>query len=281
VTRDVGDLIGIRYEARDSDGDLVAATVAVTVTAPDDTTDTPAVSPASTGLYDSEFTADAVGTWRWKWSVSGAITDVQYGSVDVGDPGPDTYVSLVALRESVNIPYGDRDGRLGIALSAAARAVDSFTGRRPGGFYLSPTATSRTYETCATLYANGRYQLLVDEIGSLTGLIVEIGAGTTWSAVTDYRVSPPNALADGQPITSITSPTWWGDELVRVTARHGWPVTPPQVASATLIQATRLYKRKESPDGVAGDGSLGVVRLARVDPDVQALLSPFVLPGIA
>lgn len=279
--KDVGDLIGIRYEARDTDGDLVSTTVAVTVTAPDGTTDTPAVTPSATGLYDAQFTADAAGKWRWTWNVSGTITDVQSGSVDVGNPATDTYVTLPTLRATVGIPTGDRDGPLQIALDAAARAVDSFTGRRAGGFYLSPTATARTYNACGALASGNRFQLLTDEIGDATGLIVETGNGTTWTTVTDVRVAPANAIADGQPITSITAPAWLGVELVRVTARWGWPLVPPQVASATLIQATRLYKRKDSPDGVAGDGSIGVVRLARVDPDVQALLSPFVLAGIA
>jgi hypothetical protein len=44
----------------------------------------------------------------------------------------------------------------------------------------------------------------------------------------------------------------------------------------------RLYKRKDSPEGVLGTAEWGgPVRLSRVDPDVAALLTPFVIPGMA
>jgi hypothetical protein len=39
--------------------------------------------------------------------------------------------------------------------------------------------------------------------------------------------------------------------------------------------AQRQFKRYDSPLGVAGVGDLGVMRISRIDPDVQALVSPF------
>ena len=45
---------------------------------------------------------------------------------------------------------------------------------------------------------------------------------------------------------------------------------------ATLIQAARLFKRKESPEGVLGGNDFGIVRVGtRVDPDVEMLLAPY------
>jgi len=45
---------------------------------------------------------------------------------------------------------------------------------------------------------------------------------------------------------------------------------------ATLIQASRLFVRRQSPFGIAGSPDLGTVRLSsRVDADVEALLRPF------
>jgi hypothetical protein len=49
---------------------------------------------------------------------------------------------------------------------------------------------------------------------------------------------------------------------------------------ATLIQAARLYRRKDSPEGVTGSAEWGVVRLPRIDPDVSALIKDLTLPGI-
>nr|MDT0658028.1 hypothetical protein [Micromonospora sp. DSM 115978] len=283
-TRDVGDRIAIRHEVRDPDGTLTAATVAVTVTAPDGTTSTPSVTTGSTGLYDAAFTVDEVGAWRWDWTVSGAVVEVAHGSVDVGNPGPGTYASLPMFRAGFKVTAADRDDRMLMALTAAARAVDRDTGRSPGGFYLGPTAIPRQYEVAGRTLcdsATGRIKLLVDEIGSTDDMVVEIGDGTTWTTVTDYRVDPLNALADGQPITGLTRAGGWGSDLARVTARPGWPAVPGAVPQAVLIQATRWYRRKDSPEGVAGSGDFGTIRLARVDPDVQRLLDSLTLPGIA
>jgi hypothetical protein len=45
---------------------------------------------------------------------------------------------------------------------------------------------------------------------------------------------------------------------------------------ATLIQATRLFARKQSPFGIAGAPDMGVVRLSsRLDADVEVLARPF------
>lgn len=46
------------------------------------------------------------------------------------------------------------------------------------------------------------------------------------------------------------------------------------LAEAERIYAARLYTRKDSPEGVAGWGELGVIRL-RDDPDVRRLIGPY------
>ncbi len=47
----------------------------------------------------------------------------------------------------------------------------------------------------------------------------------------------------------------------------------PEVREAILITASRLYKRRTSPEGVAGFGEQGdVIRITSRDPDVAALL---------
>ncbi|MDG4784355.1 hypothetical protein O7626_00510 [Micromonospora sp. WMMD1102] len=281
--RDVGDQIDIRYEVRDADGDLTAATVSVAVTQPDGTLLSPApvVSTPSVGIYDAGFVADQAGPWRWTWTAAGAVTDVSHGQVDVGDPSIGTYATLSQLRSMPKITTSDRDALLQVALSAAARGIDGVTGRRDGGFYRDSTSSARQYEVCrSTVPTDRRVKLLVDEIGSTDGLTVETGDGTTWTAVTGHRVDPLNALADRRPITGLTASSW-GHDLVRVTARWGWPAVPDQVVQATLILALRLYGRKDSPTGIAGDGQMGVVRLARADPDVMSLVGRYELPGIA
>lgn len=55
----------------------------------------------------------------------------------------------------------------------------------------------------------------------------------------------------------------------------------PDVRLAVTMQAARLWKRRNSPEGVAGVGDLGVVTVERFDPDVDRLLNPLLRIGIA
>jgi hypothetical protein len=50
-------------------------------------------------------------------------------------------------------------------------------------------------------------------------------------------------------------------------------VLPDTCHQACLIHAARLYRRRDSIDGTLGFGDLGVVRVGRVDADIEALYS--------
>jgi hypothetical protein len=196
---------------------------------------------------------------------------------------PENYIDPEELAEWL----GDSSGKLPAAILARAceatsRAIDLWCGQR---FYLDASATARLYRPRAADV------LRVDPIGSATGLAVATdttGDGTfvTVWASSDYQLEPLNADADGTPYS------WWelaaiGDytfpvtttsrrPLAQVTARWGWSDQPADVGLAGLIKATSLFKRKDAPYGVAGFGDFGAVRISKKDPDVIALLSPFV-----
>jgi hypothetical protein len=194
------------------------------------------------------------------------------------------YVDLETLKGALNIRDDVVDPLLGTALAAASRAIDRSLGRQPGGFSLDATATARTYRVVGhQVVCDDGMQFLVDEFGTLDGLVVEIGGPDTWQPVTDAEHLPENALARGRPITRLQR-LWWAPgpfSRVRVTARWGWPAIPDEIEQAALIQATRLYRRKDSPEGVLGSAEWGAIRLSRVDPDVQALIGDLALPGFA
>lgn len=192
------------------------------------------------------------------------------------------YATLAELKAQLSITDSARDSLLNKALAAASRAIDKKTGRR---FWLDPSVVQRTFNPRgrALRECEGE-RLLIDDIGSATGLVVETGGGTSWTAVTGYETSPDNALPNGVPITSLLLPvgTWgYGTARVRVTARWGWPAVPDEVVQATLLQAGRLYRRKDSPEGVAGSAEWGMVRVPALDPDVRAMIEPYEMPGFA
>lgn len=46
----------------------------------------------------------------------------------------------------------------------------------------------------------------------------------------------------------------------------------PEVQEAIILMASRWYKRRQSPEGVAGWGDLGVIRVSGTDPDIWSML---------
>lgn len=57
---------------------------------------------------------------------------------------------------------------------------------------------------------------------------------------------------------------------------------PEPVAQAILLYAAKFYRRRQTPDGVAGSADgVGVVRTGRYDADAEAMLAPYLVIGMA
>lgn len=191
------------------------------------------------------------------------------------------YASIETLRLMVKADETDpRDELLQRALTSASRSIDRTTGRR---FWLDPAPVARTYRLAGrTVSEEDGDVLLVDDIGSAEGLVIETGTGTSWTTLTGVETTPDNALLNELPVTGLlrVNGQWGtGSSRVRVTARYGWPSVPDDIEQATLIQANRLWRRKDSPEGVTGSAEWGVMRLSRRDPDVWNLIEQYVLAG--
>jgi len=63
---------------------------------------------------------------------------------------------------------------------------------------------------------------------------------------------------------------WIYDRVRASDVRH------PDVAQAVLLLAARLYKRRLSPEGVAGWDDMGPMRVVSRDPDVDRLIEQHV-----
>jgi len=158
------------------------------------------------------------------------------------------------------------DGALTAAHSAAEEAVREYCGR---SFEKTETATTRRFPV------NGRIAW-IDDVYDNTGLTVEVRDDDTWTETDDYELYPLDGRRDGRPWVytqiELSSPA----DQIRVTALWGWSAIPEPVQQAVKIRAHRLYRRKDSPEGVAGFDEFGTVRLsAREDPDVMRLLKPY------
>jgi hypothetical protein len=172
------------------------------------------------------------------------------------------------------------------AILATSRAIDLYCKRHfwPDGTVGTPVA--RTFEACDTHRVD--FGVFNDLSAAVVPVVKTDKAGdgtfeTTWTA-TDYQLLPYNRLP-GRPYTRIEAiaslrfPVHTGTgrrDRVQITGVWGWDAIPDDVHQACLIKAHRIYTRHQSPNGVAGIGDFGPVRISRFeDPDVVDLLNPY------
>lgn len=193
------------------------------------------------------------------------------------------YITLTQLHAQLRVTDTNDDTAMGVAITAASRAIDYECNRQFGG----TTALARVYTADPCLDLEGYQALAIDDVQSTTSLVVKTDLDddgvyeTTLTLGTDFILWPPNAAGNGLPWTHLVmlprSTTYlpWTLSGIQVTALWGWAATPSVVTQAALIQAARFFVRRDSAYGVAGSPALGSeVRLqARLDPDVALLLT--------
>lgn len=171
------------------------------------------------------------------------------------------------------------------AIESASRWIDRYCGRK---FYAEAATSIATYGPDDPLVA------WVDDIATTTGLVVKtdtLGDYTwtdTWTLGTDFALEPRNASRgtgnSAQPyaywrIVAIGTkrfPVRPYRDTLQVTAQFGWSAIPTDVREACILATAGLIDRKNSPNGIAGFGEYGSVRISRQDPDVLRLLHPYV-----
>jgi len=190
-----------------------------------------------------------------------------------------SYVTLAELKAALRITDQIDDALLTTAIDSATSFVNNHCQRV---FTTGTVVTERVY------IPTGRFEpLQVDDAISITEVAIDEDLDRSFSTVLraiDFQTEPLNPTTSGMvyPITAIRPiedgywPMWDSRATVRVKALYGWPAVPDPVREATLLQASRLFTRLESPLGVAGFGDMGMMRVSfRGDPDVLMLLAPF------
>lgn len=194
------------------------------------------------------------------------------------------YRTVSELKGWLGLSGSGQDTNLGYALDAATAAIDAYAGRQ---FDIDGAVVTRLYDCEFMDYAD------VDDIATTTGLIVKTlnadgSVAETLTLNTDYYLAPYNSdkVEPVMPFTKIVMaidksgkvlPTEHRQGL-SVTAKFGFSAVPDAIKQATLIQASRLFQRKNSPMGFSGNPETGqpaVVFLSELDPDVKNLIKPF------
>lgn len=195
------------------------------------------------------------------------------------------YATRNQIKAALRIGTADTidDDLIDNCAGAASRLIDGYCNRQ---FWSVGSATTRVYMADNDFYCH------IDDIAETAIILKTSGAtdGTfdvTWSP-SDYQLEPLNGRLDGlqwsydkiRAVGDYLFPTVNGNygeqALVQLTAVFGWPSVPEPVTQATIIQASRIFKRYDSPLGVAGFGDLGAIRVSRfLDPDMAQLVEPY------
>jgi len=186
------------------------------------------------------------------------------------------YTTLSEVKAILRITDEVDDSLLETCIEASSRQIDTHCER----VFTTGTATR-------VFTPDGAYRTTIDDLISITSLKTSSAADSvfdvTWET-TDYQLEPLNGLAGGSysPYTSIravgdyTFPTVSEEATVELTGVFGYgTAVPTDVKQACNLMAIRQYKRYDSPLGVAGFGDIGVIRVSRVDPDIESLLAPY------
>jgi len=199
-----------------------------------------------------------------------------------------SYASVPELKAWVTLTDTVDDVVMQGVLDSVSRWIDRYSDRHFWRDGAIGTEVARTFAACRAWRVN------IDDLvpGTVTTLKTDItGDGTfetTWSA-SDYQLLPVNRPND-EPFNAVEAVAGLRFPIratagsrgnrIEITGIWGWATVPDTVQQACLLQASRVLKRRYSPEGVAGFGEFGVVRIgSRLDPDVELLLGDYKLEG--
>lgn len=276
----LGDIYSASYTAS------AAATVVLTVTAPDGTTSTPTVT-ASGFTYTATVPCPQVGMYLLTWVASGGVVDVFVDQITVVAPSL-SLVSFSELRDQLNLYVADTSGtaRLRRFMQSATDVVEALTGPMRG-----QPRTDYFDGGSSTIVLPGRWvqsiTLIQETLGitvfTLTEQPLTSGSftqyGYTWDRITHKITRRSNGLTGYFP---------QGDSNVAVTYKQGISPLPQVISDATAELIRIWWQDGQQPRAVSftnpgADDEVGTTVLGYWVPRrVVQMLAPYSLgPGLA
>jgi hypothetical protein len=191
------------------------------------------------------------------------------------------YVTGEAVAAFAHVDDDIDDAEYARAATTASRSIDHATHRQFGR-----TASESRLFTPRWSYTRGGWIIECDDMVTVTAVAVDtLGTGvyTTIDLASVVKLDA-NAPQRSRPwerllIRNAAMPSFvYPHDCVRVTSEFGWASVPVAIEEATLLQASRLASRRDSPFGVAGSPDAGseIRLLAKLDPDVMTSIKDYV-----
>lgn len=199
------------------------------------------------------------------------------------------YCTSTELKDYLRITDTADDAQIGFAITAASRAIDVYCNRQFGQVS-APEARIFTAEWIRDEYL---YVVEMDDCMTVSGMTVMVDTVvplTFNQAISSYRLYPFNAAQKNKPWTRIL--VNWDTQIfpaypilrsglrlghIQITAQWGWTSVPVPVKQACLLQASRIFSRRESVLGVQGGSEFGTPAMVSryVEPDVALILKQY------
>ena len=128
---DLGSVVPLSVTVTDASGTAAdAGSVVLTVTLPDQTTETPAVTNASTGTYSAEYTPTQAGRHIARWVATGANASAYTDVFDVTEAAVAGIISLRDAKKHLNmsLTLTTNDDELRTHINSATKVVEYYVG---------------------------------------------------------------------------------------------------------------------------------------------------------
>jgi hypothetical protein len=235
------------------------------------------ITRTAAGIYTKDIASSIAGTWTYQWDGTAAASDTVVGTWHVEETQLGRlYCTVEVLKSRLAITTSSSDSELHAACFAASRWLEQYCQRT---FWRTLSSEVRTFVPC------GWYALDLpsfNDLVSITTLKTDAsGDGTfetTWAS-TDYQLLPHNTAGpETRPYTAVkavgtqTFPWYYTTDLARadrvqITGVFGWPAVPHAIRQAAQLMAAEIFRRKDAPLGIAGEGeytmAVGQNRLAK------------------
>jgi hypothetical protein len=234
---DLADVVPLTVTIRDTTGAPAdGGTVTLTVTLPDLTTATPAVTHAGVGVYQVDYVPPMPGRYSVNWVCTGTNASGYSDAFDVREAAPHYAASLADLKLQLNMTGTTDDEELRLYLEAATTVVEQ---------HLRRAVVRRSFVEQIT--ATGYLALTWTPVVSLTSVIYTNGSGSL--TLSDLVVSAAGL------VTSVTNPCLLvGDFTATYVA--GPALVPANETLACLIIAQHLWETQRGTKGAAHAGGL-------------------------
>lgn len=236
MTYVLGQRVSLRTTVTDAAGVATDATTVLTVTAPDGTVTTPAVTHPGTGLYSADVTFNQAGDWLRVWSTSGAIVSTDVDQIHVISPTL-RIVGLAEVKEHGNITTTANDRELLDFIGTSQQMIESLVGTT-----VPQTFTETQYTSAGNVWLRHSPVLSVTSVTEFGG-VVDPGL---------YIVD-----ADAGVITRTDGRDWYGATTSALTTvyRAGRAPIPEGIRWAAKELTVSLWRSTQAQRGGRSRGS--------------------------